>query len=213
MNRVRHAWLGGCLLAGCLLTGAAAAAGADQPSRKAFEHCAWEHVSDAAAGLAAWVQRCDYRDRKIDFLFQGKSLAMRYSDGGEPEPLVDVIDLAPGETAQKGIRRHFDANTDPRLARRCVLAPYKGYRAPKLPAGVRRYTFVPAKTYAKELKRTSSPDEVGEPPCGDWGDAPDGIQYFEAHASRPERVLFVRVGQDEPLFVEKTLRLLPPAGR
>ncbi len=49
-----------------------------------------------------------------------------------------------------------------------------------------------------------------DPPCGDWGDSPDGIQYFEAQPSSGARkVLFVRVGQDQPLFDERTLRLLP----
>ena len=52
-------------------------------------------------------------------------------------------------------------------------------------------------------------DVPGDPPCGDWGDAPDGIQYFEVHPGA-RSVLFVRVGQDEPLFDEKTLRLIVP---
>ena len=54
--------------------------------------------------------------------------------------------------------------------------------------------------------RKADPNEVGDPPCGEWGDAPDGIQYFEVQPGE-RRVLFVRVGQDEPLFDEKTLRL------
>jgi hypothetical protein len=94
------------------------------------------------------------------------------------------------------------------LAARCVLAPFPG--PPKPPAGVERYTFVPDARYQKELDAKRNPDEVGDPPCGDWGDAPDGIQYFEAQ-SGSRRVAFVRVGQDTPLFDENTLRLLPPA--
>ena len=39
---------------------------------------------------------------------------------------------------------------------------------------------------------------------------PDGIQYFETQpASGSGKVLFVRVGQDVPLFDDFTLRLLP----
>ena len=92
-----------------------------------------------------------------------------------------------------------------------MLAPYT---AEKPPAGVKRYTFVPNAALKKQLDAKSSPDEVPDPPCGDWGDAPDGIQYFEAQpASGARKVLFVRVGQDEPLFDEKTLRLMAPASR
>jgi hypothetical protein len=47
---------------------------------------------------------------------------------------------------------------------------------------------------------------VGDPPCGDYGDSPDGIQYFEVQPGAT-KVLFVRVGQDVPLFDERTLKV------
>jgi hypothetical protein len=90
---------------------------------------------------------------------------------------------------------------------RCVSEPIE---APKPPTGVRRLTFVPDGAYQKELDAKGDPGEVPEPPCGEWGTDPDGIQYFETQpASGARRFLFVRVGQDQPLFDEETLRLLP----
>ena len=171
---------------------AASASAADHPSRPPAKGCKWEKLSDAALGLDAWVQRCDYGSRKIDF----------YSDGGAPDALIDVIPLTPGETAQAGIKRIFLSHTPAKIAKRCVLAPYPGDKR----AGATRYTFLPDAKYKKELDAKSDPNEVGDPACGDWGDAPDGIQYFEVQPGA-RRVLFVRVGQDEPLFDEKTLRL------
>ena len=178
-----------------------------KPSRKAAERCAWERFSDAQVGLAAWVQRCDYGSRKIDFIAMGSSLAIRYSDGGAPDPVVDMFALRPGETPPAGVRRIFRSRTDPKIARRCILAPYRGTDAP---AGVVRYTFVPNAAYRKALKAKEDPNEVGDPPCGDWGDAPDGIQYFQTWpSSTAGRFAFVRVGQDEPLFDERTLQPVP----
>lgn len=183
------------------------AAPGDEPSRPAAKGCGWENLPAPSAGLEAWVQRCDFGFRRVDFVIQGTSLAIRYSDGGKPDPLVDVLDLLQGETPEVGMKRLFAARTDGAVASRCVLAPYPG---DKPPAGVERFTFVPDAAYAKELAKKESPDEVPEPPCGEWGVAPDGIQYFEVQPrSGAHRVLFVRVGQDEPLFDEKTLRLLP----
>lgn len=183
---------------------------ADRPSRPAYDKCKWEKLSDQNAGLAAWVQRCDYGFRKIDLLFEAKSLMVRFSDGGKPDPLVDVIDINAGETPQAAIKRDFAANTDPQLAPRCVLAPYRG---DKPPAGVTRYTFVPDRKYAKEVRAKQRPDEVGNPPCGNRGAGPDGIQYYEVPAGKEARkVLFVRIGQEAPLFDEKTLRVIAPAG-
>ena len=202
MNRL------GWALAICLASvPLARAAGKSGPSRPAVKGCAWRKLSDKDLGLEAWVQRCDFGFRKIDLLAVKGSLAVQYSDGGGPEPLVDVLDLLPGEKPEAGIRRLFSARTAKNLAGRCVLAPYRGTKSRP---GVQRFTFVPDAAYRKELDAKADPNEVPEPPCGDWGDAPDGIQYFEAQpASGAPRVLFVRVGQDEPLFDEKTLRILP----
>ena len=194
-----------------LLVPAAAALAAPPPlvpSRPAFEKCAWKPFADPALGLETLVMNCDYGDRKIDFVRAGDALAVRFSDGGgKPDPLVEVIARNDGEAPKDAIVRTFKAHTDAKLAARCVLEPYKGDRPP---AGVTRFTFVPDPAFAKELKKTQRDDEVGDPPCGDWGDAPDGIQYFEVPANADARaVLFVRVGQDEPLFDEKRLRVLP----
>jgi hypothetical protein len=190
-------------------TTTAFAASKDGPSRAADKGCTWEKLSDAKLGLEAWVQRCNYGDRKIDFVVKGTSLVQRFSDGGEPEPVIDVFDLAPGEQPDAGVKRIFAAHTDAALAKRCVLAPY---REGKAPAVGERFTFVPDRAYAKELKAKQDPNEIGDPPCGDFGDSPDGIQYFETQPkSGVAKVLFVRVGQDVPLFDERTLRLLPPA--
>ena len=178
------------------------------PSHPAFDKCEWKPFSDPDLGLETLVMNCDYGFRKIDWVRAGDALAIRYSDGdGKPDPLIEVIARNDGETAKDAIVRTFKAHTDAKLAARCVLAPYKGDRPP---AGVTRFNFVPDAAYAKELKKTQRDDEIGDPPCGDWGDAPDGIQYFEAPANADARaVLVVRIGQDDPLFDEKRLRVLP----
>jgi hypothetical protein len=184
------------------LVAASSAAAADHPSRPPAKGCKWEKLSDAALGLDAWVQRCNYGSRKIDLFTKGPSLYIRYSDGGAPDPLIDVLPLLPGETAEAAMKRIFLSHTPPKIAKRCVLAPYPGDKR----AGATRYTFLPNAAYKKELDAKSDPNEVGDPACGDWGDAPDGIQYFEVHPAA-RRMLFVRVGQDEPLFDDNTLRL------
>jgi hypothetical protein len=185
-----------------------ASARAGGPSRKPEKGCAWNKISDAALGLEAWVQRCGFGSRKIDFQIAKTSLLIHWSDGGgTTEPVVDVLDLEKGETPEAGIRRIFVLHTDKKLATHCVLRPYTEGTAP--PAA-KRFTFVPDAAYQKELDAKPE-DGVPDPPCGDWGVAPDGIQYFEAQpASGARKVLFVRVGQDVPLFDAATLRLLPP---
>jgi len=126
---------------------------------------------------------------------------VRYSDGGTPDRVIDVLDLLPNESAEAGLRRIFAARTKKSVASKCKLVPYE---EPSPRPDVKRYTFVP------KVRPPLHPDEVPDPPCGPWGDAPDGIQYFEVHPAA-RKVLFVRAGQDEPLFDEQTLRLFTPA--
>ena len=192
----------------CILVLPTAAKEKRRPSRPALKGCVWEQFSDTTLGLVAWVQRCDFGFRKIDFLFAASSLVIRYSDSGVSPPVVDVLDLLPGEVPEAGVKRLFTARIRQDIASRCVLVPYRDGTPP---AGVKRFTFVPNVTFQKALDKQASPHEVPDPPCGDWGTAPDGIQYFETQpASGARKVLFVRVGQDEPLFDEQTLKLLPP---
>ena len=182
------------------------------PSRAAEKGCSWEKFSDAKLGLDAWVQRCDFGSRKIDFVAVGRSLAQRYSDStGAPELVVAVLDLDPAETPEHGIQRIFAARTEKKRAAQCLLAPFhdSGGLVGAEPAGVKRYTFLPNAALARALKAKADPNDVPEPACGAWGDDPDGIQYFEAQSASTtlHKVLFVRVGQDEPLFDEASLRL------
>jgi hypothetical protein len=200
----RRALACAAILAAAALPAGARAGG---PSRPPEKGCAWSKIADAAVGLEAWVQRCDFGSRKIDFQLAKGSLLQRWSDGGgSTQPVVDVFALTPGEAPEAGVRRVFAQHTEKRLAARCVLVRYTEGAAP---AGVIRYTFAPNAAFRKELAARHE-DGVPDPPCGDWGEAPDGIQYFETQpANGARRILFVRVGQDQPLFDEATLRLLP----
>jgi hypothetical protein len=186
---------------------ATAAIAADKPSRPAFEGCTWRKLSDPAFGLEAWVQHCTYsKNRTIDFVVQDHALVMRDSDSRTPLPVIRMFDLQPGETAEQGLRRIFAAQSDKKIAKRCVLVPYKP--AAKR-AGVKRYDFVPDKAYQKQLDAVKE-DGVPDPPCGDLGTQPDSVQYFEVQpASGSRKVMLIDAGQDTPLFDEETLRLLP----
>jgi hypothetical protein len=198
------------LLMGCLLSAHVAMA-AQLPSRAAQKGCAWEKLSDAALGLDAWVEQCDFSYRKIHIYAKGNALMQHFSDGGEDEKLIETFELKKNETPQDGIRRVFVEHTpDKTLAARCLVKPYQDPdpHASPAPAGVKRYTILPDAALKKELDAKNDPGDIPDPPCGDWGDAPDSIQYYETQAGA-RRVMFVRAGQDEPPIDEKTQRLLP----
>jgi len=177
------------------------------PSRGPEKGCKWERASDKTAGFAAWVERCDFGNRKIHLYIKGNALLQQYSDGGAmADTLIESFALQPNEAVDAGVRRVYLAHTTKAIADQCVMAPYT---VGKAPAAVKRFTFVPNATYEKALKAKQNPNEVPEPPCGDRGIAPDGQQFFEVWPTGTvRRLLLVRVGQDTPLFDEMTLQLL-----
>ncbi len=160
------------------------------PSRAPLKDCKWEQISDKATGLHVWVQRCDYGFRKIDFFMKGNSLLMRYSDGGQPEPVIDVFDLHPGESAEADLKRIFAEQTKKSIASKCKLVRYR--EASSRP-GVKRYTFAP-KVPAKQ-----TPDEVPDPQCGPYGETYDSIEYFEVLPRRAQSALHPRWPGRAPL--------------
>ena len=153
------------------------------------------------------MQRCDFGFRKINLYAKGDALILHYSDGGEDAKLIETFALQTGEKPEAAIQRVFAEHTaDKGLAARCLVKPYKGEAA--TPKGARRYTVLPNAALKKEWEKKTDPGDIPEPPCGDWGDMPDSVQYYEAQQGAG-RIMIVRAGQDEPLFDEKTVRLLP----
>src|ERR1700730_4105173 len=120
MTRRPLAWAA-LLLVASLPAGAAA----EGPSREPGQGRGRRKISAPALGLEAWVQRCDFGFRKIDFQVAKAALLIRWSDGGGTrEPVVEALDLLQGETPEAGIRRIFAQHTDKKVAARCVLRRY-----------------------------------------------------------------------------------------
>ena len=183
------------------------AAANDKPSRKAEKGCKWEKISDATLGLDVWVQQCDFGYRKVTIAAKDNALVLHFSDGGEDEKLIETFPVQAGEKPDAAIKRVFDAHTtDKDLVARCLVKPYKS-EGP-VPKGVKRYTVLPNAALEKEWKAKTDPGDIPEPPCGEWGDMPDSVQYYEAQGGA-DRIMIVRAGQDEPMFDEQTLRLSP----
>ena len=191
---------------GSVLCSASMSAQTRAPSRKPEKGCVWEKVSSAANGFSASVEKCDFGSRKLHFVMKGNALLLQDAEAGTvPDTVVDVVELKPNETMEAGMQRAYSAHTTAAIAKKCVLAPYKEGREI---ADAKRYEFVPNAAFAKQLKKIDTKGDIPEPPCGDWGTAPDGIQYFQVFPANTKSFLFVRVGQDTPLFDERTMQLV-----
>lgn len=185
----------------------------DKPSRPAEAGCRWLQRVHAASGLAVWTERClAGQNGMVEMVFQGNQLVERFADGAIVWPGIEILDLLPGETVEAGLQRIFNQRTPQTLARRCKLVgnPGSALIAYAPPAGAVLYTFIPDAAYQAELDAARN-DDVPEPPCGELGVLPDATAYLLGWPHGPVRkLLFVKIGQEQPMFDEKTLKWRQP---
>ena len=64
--------------------------------------------------------------------------------------------------------------------------------------------MVPDGEYATRINEWMQKEPVPVT-CNGWGVGNSGNRYFEVHDSRPDKALFVEIGQDAPLFDENSI--------
>lgn len=194
-----------------LLAAAAPSFSALQPSRPALNGCAWKTLSDKAVGLELLVQECDFGFRRTRFEMSPKDASL-YEVAVDTAPrskesreqVIVVLKKTPGEKIEAAIRRVASPLAPAPRRKRCRAVPAKDV---ELPAGKKAYAYAPDD---EEKLVEAAGGDIPDLPCGEYGLDFDSQSYFEYHpAENPKRFALVFIGQDEPLFDEKSLKFLP----
>ena len=166
-----------------------------KPSRQPYEGFVWDEVR--GAGLRLLAQRNGSMRVMADPSLPGMVLVR---DGSaSPVRLIQVFDIGDG-----GIGVLTDT-----LRARGELPAGETCRFRKIDsdrAGVSRYILVPHGDYAAHVDSVSAHGPVPST-CGGWGVGNSGMRYFEIHDSSPSKAVFVEIGQEMPLFDEKSITL------
>lgn len=72
--------------------------------------------------------------------------------------------------------------------------------------GVKRFILVPDGNYALEIEKQMKTEPVPAP-CNGWGVGNSGMRFFEIHANKPDKAVFMEIGQEAPLFDENSIEL------
>lgn len=72
--------------------------------------------------------------------------------------------------------------------------------------GVKRFILVPDGNYASEIDNQMKTEPVPAP-CNGWGVGNSGMRYFEIYDNKPDKAVFMEIGQDAPLFDENSIEL------
>ena len=163
--------------------------------------CAWEWKT--GGGLGIWAERCDLKtgvwEPRYEPNLHGFVLTI---DGEDQETILQVFTKRADEDVA-GIlptlreRGHIPDDED------CVFQADGDRPA----SGTRSYfTIMPTGARLAAFEATP-PDEVPEPPCGDYGWSTHGVRYFFTDSRFPEWVIYVNTGQDGTMFDDATVTL------
>lgn len=162
-------------------------------------NCAWSW--NQGKGLALWTEQCKFDSGVWDVVYDAaKDLFALRVDAGEPYPVLRQFRQEGGAVALLPSLKSQGLVLDDA---ECVMAQVSGQPAPE---GWTTYQVVPTG------KRKAAFDsvvqvEIPEPPCGELGYRVDLMGFFMVNAAKPDRVLYVNLGQDGTMIDLASIRL------
>lgn len=164
------------------------------PTRHSMEGCTW--AWKAGAGIGFWAEDCDLDTGKWRIEYDAaRQRFVQMVDGKNPMPVITLFDL-PQDVGVDFLLPQLRKGGLIKDTDECVFAPDEE----NTPGAERRlYQVVPKGKLLDAFNKLPG-DEVPEPPCGELGLLPDAVGYFMTDAKLPGRVLYLMLGQDQPLF-------------
>ena len=152
------------------------------------KNCAW--MWKTGRGLGLWTEQCKFETGLWDVIYdEAKDLFALRVDAGEPYPVLRQFREAGGPAALLPALKAQGLVLDDA---ECVMAKVEDQPAP---AGWTAWQVVPTGK-RKEAFDSVVQIEVPEPPCGELGYRVDLVGFFMVKDEKPERVLYVNLGQD-----------------
>ena len=179
------------------------------PSRKPLAGCQWKEFTDQRLGIYMLIQECQPPGPQMTFVASGNAVyevrTSQVSDPAKGQKVVEVFEKPEAQPIMEAIRQQFVDKLPAKEKAGCTVRE-PAMRLRLNDSGKETFEIVPKDAYAEEIARFRS-QAPGVLACGEYGQA-DPVWYFEYHPLEIKtRFLFVRYGQDEPLFDEQSIRL------
>lgn len=172
----------------------------DKPSREAYPDCKWEKVT--GVGLELWGQSCDFGYKKLKVNTNEKLSGVFLEDitdesSVSAEQLIKIFELKDKSINSVIPILANDKNWE--LSEGCAFTETSNKRN-----NVTRYILMPTGDALKKFENDGKNEPINST-CAGYGMGNDGVQYFEIHASNPNKALFLNIGQELPMFDENTI--------
>lgn len=169
-----------------------------KPSREPFEGFTWGEV--AGAGLRFWAQsNLSIRVITNDSI-PGAQIEWANEKGEKTHrTVIQVFSLANGKIEDVFCALKKTSNWDSTVT--CAFREISTTRK-----GVKRYVLELSGQSAEAFEERSRQEPVPVT-CGGWGIGNSGARYFEIYANKPDKAVFVEIGQEAPLYDELSIVL------
>lgn len=150
--------------------------------------CSW--VWKQGKGVGLWTEQCTFDSGLWDVIYdEPKDLFALRVDAGEPYPVLRQFRSPGGAPALLPALKASGLVLDDA---ECVMAQVADQ---PVPAGWTAWQVVPT-GQRKAAFESVVQIEVPEPPCGELGYRVDLVGFFMVNDAKPDRVLYVNLGQD-----------------
>ncbi len=165
------------------------------------QNCKWNWKTGKGIGL--WAEDCTFDSGKFVISYDAANGSFALASGGKDTYAVVRQFHKKPEDAPDALLADFKAqglvpkDDECRFEASDVVKNFGPWQIFEIkPTGKRKESF-----------EATPADEIPEPPCGTLGQAVDYVAYFMIDAGHPDRVIYVDLGQDTPMFDPTTITL------
>ncbi len=164
----------------------------EPPTREAYEGFSWELFK--GAGLTLWVQE----NKNIKFTSDKNTIYIK--NGKSKHPVIEIFDTKNGDIndLKAILKPKQDFTTSDQSwdnIENCTFKAQKGANT------YTRYILVPQGKHYENMMKQGQQEPVPYT-CGGYGVGNSGFRYFEIQSQNPNKIIFVEIGQEAPLFDE-----------
>lgn len=161
----------------------------DSPSRTAYDGCEWEKKNSDK--LSFWGQRCD----GVYLEFSDNNSRVVLNNDGYRQDVMRIFSIENGNVNDVLDTLRNEEGWDE--SERCGFHTDTSNAR----AGVTRYMLSPT---GERLIQNSESEEPITHTCNGYGVGNSGVRYFEIQNNVPDKVVFMEIGQEAPLFDQYT---------
>ena len=172
----------------------------DKPTKPTFDGFKWVKLKNKEIEL--WVQEND------NIKFKIKDNKVYITKKGEKEnqanPVITIFH-AENLTKLKEIIKSEKNNTENQMIwdniENCEFIESKIKKD-----NVIKYTLTPTGKAKEEMMKEAQKYPISKT-CNNYGVGVSGIRYFEIHKNNKNKIIFMEIGQDRPLFDEDSIKI------